>query len=273
MMNQLIASAVCLMVVCSAKVRAEERDPAAPQKTSEPWSITVSRLDPEGRVLNITKTPVYQYTGGAFFGNLSLSIGMDSTLPWLIRFDGDPENKMLMFGITFPAFRTGEVPPYGFEGAQPWQGPGRYLVCETDREKVVAEIGPDAMAGRYAQEFVSPSRIELVRKDKNGVVTARAVISFIQDEEDFAELSLPVGRIQSGWEKATGFQHFNFSKEEDQGRNHTPLKVRIYDKSQKDSRMAHDIWMPFPDGKGTLVYDRDGEVVEVFIHRKEDLRK
>jgi hypothetical protein len=36
------------------------------------------------------------------------------------------------------------------------------VVCETDRDKVVAEIGPASMAGKYEDDFKSASQIELV---------------------------------------------------------------------------------------------------------------
>ena len=250
-----------MMMLCPVNVRAEVEDAGVAKKVSDPWAITVFRLNPEGEVLNSTKTPVYQMNNGGFCGELSLGVGAATPSPWLVRFDGMAEGKLLMFCVTFPAFKTGDVNPYGFESMQEWQGAGRYVVCETDRDKVVAEIGPASMAGKYEDDFKSASQIELVRKDGNGVVTGRVVTAFSKDEKYLAELSLPVGVGNRGWEGASGFLHFDFWQDEDE----PILRVRIREQSKVRRLLLHDIWMPFPDEKGALVYEKDGEIVEVFI--------
>jgi hypothetical protein len=267
MMNPFFTSLACMMMLCPVNVRAEVEDAGVAKKVSDPWTITVFRLNPEGEVLNVTKTPIYQMVNGGFCGNLSLGVGAVTTSPWLIRFDGVTETKVLMFSVTFPAFKTGHVSPYGFESMQEWQGAGRYVVCETDRDKVVAEIGPASMAGKYEDDFKSASQIELVRKDGDGVVTGRVVAGFRKGEKDLAELSMPVGVGNRGWEMASGFLHFDFWQDEDGDK--PILRVRIREQSKLDRLFRHDVWMPFPDEKGALVYEKDGEIVEVFIRCSE----
>ncbi len=248
------------MVMCLVHDRAEAGDAGPAPKVSDPWSITVFRLDPEGKVLNMTKTPIYQTEGGAFCGNLSLGVGLVATAPWLLRFDGVPEEKIMAFGIAFPEFKTGDVDPPGFEVIQEWKGAGRYVVCETDQEKVVAEIGPASMAGKYEEDFTSAPQIELIRKDGKGVVTGRVRVAISKLEKDLAEMSMPGNR---GWENVSGFTHFEFWQQE--GPDALFLRVRIKERVKTGRNLSYDVWMPFPDDKGALVYEKDGEIVEVFI--------
>jgi len=78
---------------------------------------------------------------------------------------------------------------------------------------------------------------------------------------------MPVGVGNRGWEMASGFLHFDFWQDEDGDK--PILRVRIREQSKLDRLFRHDVWMPFPDEKGALVYEKDGEIVEVFIRCSE----